>query len=154
MEGGAALEGVLLELALAADLEGGALELDAEGGVFHEGLDLLGGAEVKAEERFGGGLFRGVSQPGGGVGDEDERDDDDGEKEEEQPFEVLLEGALNPGNHVGKGEDGGRRRGGFKSGMCGAQTSREDDVTTEIPRHGDGNSGGTARGGAAVVATA
>ena len=78
-------------------------------------------------QKLGGGAAVGVADARGGADGEDERNDRDREEDGENGPEVVLEVALDPGNHEVKRSDGRSpvRRGGIgASGVCATPTSR------------------------------
>ena len=97
-EGGDALEGVFLNLrALAGNVT--RFKLHAEGRIAKQAVAGPLSAQVVTKEQLRIGLGSGPADAGGGSDRENERDDGDGQQHAENDAKVMLEGALNPGNH-------------------------------------------------------
>jgi hypothetical protein len=104
VEGRVPVKGVLAHLGLGDLALGIVAQVDAQLGVCAERPLVFGAGEIETEERAGGEFaFARSANAAGGIRDEHERDDYEDQQGEEDPLKVLLEGALNPGNHRGKG---------------------------------------------------
>ena len=108
VEGGGALEGVVLDLGAVQLAEGPDPEVGAEAGVAHQALLVGLEAQVVAEELAVDDLAVSAADAGGGADGEDEGNDDDAQQHREHRPEVVLKVFLDPGNHGGKGGKLGR----------------------------------------------